>query len=281
MRLLVTGRGGAGSWTVRGEQIGAALGAHVKAKATLADMRAADVILAVKRVPQEMLDDLRKAARPWAYDIVDAYPQPVCSSWSKHYAIDWLRQHVSRMQPDLVIWPNARMQADFGAGAGAVIHHHCRPGIARNPIRPRIEAVGYEGSERYLDGWRATVEAECLRRGARVVVNPARLADVDVVLALRGGAYNGYPQRHWKSNVKLANAHGSGTPFIGTPECGYQETAVGCERWAETPAQLAMALDWLESQASRQAVGEQFAKAAFHVEQAAQLYREALCALKF
>ena len=66
LKILVTGRGGAASWTIRGEQIGAALGATVKPKASLEDMRAADVILVVKKVPDELLADLRKSGRPWA-----------------------------------------------------------------------------------------------------------------------------------------------------------------------------------------------------------------------
>jgi hypothetical protein len=257
VKILVTGRGGAGSWTVRGEQIGRTLGAQVKAKATPEDCRNADVILAVKRVPDDLLAAIKASGRPWVYDIVDAYPQPDASEWTASMASRWGKQHVGRLKPDAVIWPNARMRQDCDGG-GAVVYHHARPGIERNPIRPRIAHVGYEGEANYLDGWAGVLADECARRGAEFVLNPGSLADLDVVVALRGGRWDGYVQRHWKSNVKLANAHASGTPFIGLPECGYQETAAGCEYWVTTPRELAIALDWLETQDARRAISERF-----------------------
>lgn len=137
----------------------------------------------------------------------------------------------------------------FGIPVLWLPHHH-RPGIARNPIREEIRKVGYEGSPQYINQWRPHIEAECQRIGAEFVVNPPRLADVDVVLALRDA--KGYAPRFWKSNVKLANAHGSGTPFIGCRESGYIETASGAEYWADNPVELRVAMDWLKSQSARE-----------------------------
>ncbi len=279
MKLLFTGRGSSGSWTIRGEQIGAALGAKVVRMATVDVCRAADVIVVVKRIPDELLKAIRASGRPWVYDIVDAYPQPECSTWGEGESKAWLKEHLARLRPDFVIWPNARMQQD--SVGGAVIYHHHRPEIKANPIRDRIETVGYEGSASYIERWRSSIEAECRSRGARFVVNPASLSDVDVVLALRGKDRDGYPQRHWKSQVKLANAHGSGTPFIGAPEAGYVETACGAEYWATTPGDLSVALDWMESKSTRQEVSARFLKSAFSIDHAAERYRDVLCALKF
>lgn len=75
-------------------------------------------------------------------------------------------------------------------------------------------------------------------------------------MALRGGRYDGYQPRAWKSNVKLANAQGSGTPFIGAPECGYQETASGAEYWARTEKDIAFAFDWLTDYEARKAASD-------------------------
>lgn len=280
MKILFTGRGTSGSYQVRAVQVAAALGARAKSMATLEDCKAADVIVAVKKVPEPLLMAIRKSGRPWIYDIVDAYPQPRCSAWVKGVAQAWLKEHLRALRPDYVIWPNERMQEDYG-GAGAVIYHHHRPKIDVNPIRERIQTIGYEGAPAYLEGWFQTVEAECRARGARFVVNPERLADVDVVLALRGKGWNGYPQQHWKSQVKLANAHGSGTPFIGAPESGYLETACGAEYWASHPGDLGVALDWLESKSARQEVSARFLKNAFSIDHAAERYRDVLCALRF
>lgn len=279
MRILVTGRGSSGSWKVRGEQIGAAMGAMVKPLAGLSDMRAADVILVVKRVPEELLANLRRSGRPWVYDIVDAYPQPECSTWNQDRAIEWARAHIQALRPAAVIWPNQRMRDDCnGDTPGGTVYHHARPGLRRNAIRERMAVIGYEGSERYIQGWRPAIDAECRRRGLKFVVNPPELADLDVVLALRSGARDCYATRHWKSNVKLANAHGSGTPFIGARECGYMETGCGAEYFADHPSELSQALNWLESRAARAAAGEHLFGARLTVAQQAEHTRAILAA---
>jgi hypothetical protein len=278
MKVLVTGRGGAASFTIRGEQIGAALGATVQPKASLKLMRAHDAILVVKRVPPEMLADLRASGRPWLYDIVDAYPQPESSTWARWQAVQWVRNVLEMMRPTGVIWPNERMRVDC-CGEGPVVYHHHRPGLARNPIREQIRLVGYEGRDKYILPVRRYVEEVCAQRGARFVMNPTSLAEVDVVLALRAGEWDGYVPRHWKSNVKLANAHASGTPFVGLRECGYTETAAGGEQLVDDLAGLGAALDALEKRETRQQVTATFQAKAFHVEQAAEQVRQALCAL--
>lgn len=289
MNILFTGRGGAGSWTVRAEQVGQALGARVQPLASVEDCNRADVIVVVKRIPEQLLERIRRSGRPWVYDIVDAYPQPTCASWKKPEAIGWLDTTIERLRPSAVIWPNARMRDDLveerrwqhvEVPRGAVIPHHHRPGIRKNPVRERIARIGYEGAPAYIDGWRSAIERQCQRIGAEFVLNPSHLADVDVVLALRDKNHSGYPQRQWKSNVKLANAHGSGTPFIGLPEPGYKETGSRAEQWAETEQELAIALDFLAPQWVRRAQRAAFLKAALPVETVAQQYREFLCALK-
>lgn len=278
-RILITGRGGAGSWTIRAEQIGSALGALVKPMATVEDIRAADFVLVVKRVPEQLLAALRAARRPWAYDVVDAYPQPGCTFWSRQQAAAWMRDAIRRVAPDLIIWPNRRMRDDCSM-QGPAIYHHFRPGIDRNPIRQDLKIIGYEGRPHYLQGWHNAIDRECTERGMTFVLNPGRLADVDAILAVRGGDWRGYVQDHWKSNVKLANAHGSGTPFIGIRECGYIETAAGGEEWVDRPKELGRALDRLADQKHRQEVQAAFLKAAIPLSKTAEQTREALCALK-
>lgn len=279
MKVLITGRGGNGSWTMRGEQLGAAIGATVKPMATSADCQAADLVVIVKRAPEPLLQAVRLSGRPWVYDIVDAYPQPACSRWTQEQSREWLRTHLAHLRPSAVIWPTLRMAADYG-GPGFVLYHHARPGQAVNPIRPLIETIGYEGREQYLHGWQARLALQAARIGARLVVNPARLADVDVVLALRGGEWNGYAQRSWKSNVKLANAHATGTPFIGLAESGYLETLAGGEQFIDEAQGLVEAFDRLAAQSVRRNVSEGFLAAAYSLEAAAADMRAGLCALK-
>lgn len=250
MNLLVTGRGTSGSWQVRGVQLGASLGATVLPLAV--DFDPFDAVVIVKRPPADMAMSAQLAGVPIIHDIVDAWPQPLGNTWDRATCMAWLRQQVLAIRPAGIVAATRAMAADcaeFGVPVLA-LPHHARPGLDVNPIRETVQIVGYEGGEGYISGWRATIEAECKRRGWRFVVNPGRLADVDIVLALRGAT--GYAPRHWKSNVKLANAQGSGTPFIGCREAGYLETAVGtCEKWADTPEELARAFDALTPQGER------------------------------
>ena len=270
MKLLVTGKGGAGSWLVRGEQLGAAMGATVRQQ--VRDARGFDLAVVVKRTPPAVMEAIR--GMRWVWDIVDAYPQPESYDWSRSEAVAWVRTRLRELRPDAVIWPNIRMREDCDTGMipGMVLPHHHRPGIEVNPIREQVRVVGYEGAEAYLGRLRPSIEAECARRGWQFVVNPRRLADLDIVLAMRGRG--GYVSRHWKSNVKLANAHGSGTPFVGARESGYLETASGAEYWADDARGLATAFDWLGPREARQSVHTRFLQRAFPVEEAgAQLAR--------
>lgn len=280
MKFLFTGRGTSGSWAIRGAQLGQAMGARVVPMASLEDCRWADVIVVVKRVHPELLQRIRQSGRPWLYDIVDAYPQPLCGIWGESESRAWLKEHLAALKPDFIIWPNDRMKAD-ASGGGAVIYHHHRPQIRRNPVRSEIKRIGYEGAPSYIEGWMPAIKRQCERIGAEFVLNPQHLADVDVVLALRDKNHAGYPQRMWKSNVKLANAHGSGTPFIGLPEPGYQETATGCEYWATNCDELGTALDWLESQSAREQVSERFLAAAISIDKVAEQYKSWIEALRF
>lgn len=267
MKLLFTGHGHAGSWVVRGEQLGAACGAVVKSQATLADCKAADLIVVVKRVPNSLLAAIRASGRPWVWDVVDAYPQPEVSGWDRDRAVRWVRERVKFLAPTAMIWPNQRMQDDCQL-SGLVLRHHHRPGIGHNPIREQVCWVGYDGRSCYLGPWRERVENECWRRRWRFVETD-RLQSVDIAVSFRGGAWNGYAPRNWKSNVKLANAHGSGTPWVGQRECGYLETGTGAEHWAEDEASLAKAFDMLTPQAARAQVRESFRAAAYPVQKAA------------
>jgi hypothetical protein len=236
--ILVTGKGTSGSWRVRGEQLGAAIGARVKPRAS--DLRGFDAVVVVKRVSAETLAAIRSSGVRFIYDIVDAWPQPEGNSWSEDRAITWLRGELKRLQPSTVVFTTSAMREDSGwEGPSLVLPHHAWPRYSRNPERP-VEIVGYEGGARYLGAWRAHVERECRKRGWRFQVN-GDMRRCDIGIALREDA--GHPARRWKSNCKLANLQALGVPAVCSPECGYLEFGSGAELYAEDPADLAMALD--------------------------------------
>jgi hypothetical protein len=277
VKVLVTGSGNSGSWQIRGEQLGSEIGAVVKSRRVIShlDIQAADLVVVVKRVDSKVLRMIREAKKPWVFDAVDFYPQPECATWSKEVAIRWVKNRITEYRPNAIVWPNGQMMEDCNTGlTETVIYHHYRPGIAINPIRLEIKTIAYEGGEQYLGGWLQEITRECERRGWAFVVNPRNMADIDVVLAVRD--VRGYAQRSWKSNVKLANAHASGTPFIGSPECGYIETATGKERWIISLSDLTQMLDDLEDYNTRKAISETFIQAAIPVERAAAQLKELL-----
>lgn len=260
--------------------MGGALGATVRPQARREDFKAADIAVVVKRVPVHLLEEIRAGGKPWVYDIVDAYPQPAASSWSRDQAIEWVRQHLAALKPNAVVWPNQKMREDCDTGLpGLVLPHHHRPGIQNNPIRKNVKRVGYEGAVQYLQDWEQAIDVECRRRGWKFSTNPKHLADLDIVVAMRGEGWNGYAQQNWKSAVKLANAHGSGTPFVGQMEAGYIEQATGCEYWAHDKAGLGVCFDWLEDQSARELIHDRFQQAAYPVEKAAAELKDWLHAL--
>jgi hypothetical protein len=276
VNILVTGRGKSGSWRVRGEQLGKAIGADVIPNAL--DVAAHDVVVMVKRLRHDIIDRARRADVPLVWDVVDAWPQPEGNLWDRNACMAWLRSQIAMVKPQGIVAATQAMAMDCEAVLAEIKHtasvlyleHHCRPGLERNPIREEVRRVGYEGGA-YLGRWQPVLERECARRGWSFVVNPASLSELDIVVALREA--DGYAPRHWKSGVKLANAMGSGTPFIGSPEAGYIEMAVGVERFIETEADLGRALDRLTPAAERARCAGWLLTVAPTLEKVARKYR--------
>jgi len=269
MELLITGRGTSGSWAIRGVQLGGAIGGNVLPNP--ADVGAYDLAVLVKRPTTEILERMHCARLRIIWDVVDAWPQPQGNDWSRQRCIAWLVEMVMRIRPAGIVAATQEMAREcerFGVPV-LTLPHHARPGLRMNPIRP-VKVVGYEGGEQYIARWRPVIEFECARRGWQFVTQPAELADVDIVLALRDAG--GYAPRNWKSNVKLANAQGSGTPVVCCREAGYLETQSGAERWADTAEELSAAFDSLESTQDRIEVSRRLAAAAPHIDPLASTY---------
>jgi hypothetical protein len=113
MEVLITGKGGkSGSWAIRAEQLGRAIGATIKPLARVSDCRCADLIVVVKRTPVTVIDSIASSGRPWVFDIVDGWPQPVGNEWSNDQAVSWLRGEIRRLNPTAMVFGTAEMQAD-------------------------------------------------------------------------------------------------------------------------------------------------------------------------
>ena len=248
MNLLVTGSGKSGSWQIRGVELGRAIGATVLANAI--DIGPFDVALVVKRPPVDLVRRIHDAAVPLVWDIVDAWPQPHGNDWTRDECMAWLRVQVQAVRPAAIVAATQAMAedcAEFGVPVLA-LPHHARPGQRVNPIRP-LRCIGYEGGAQYVRGWGQIMAEECERRGLMWRVNPDSLDECDIVVAVRDQV--GYAPRRWKSNVKLANAQGSGTPIICGREAGYLETAAGGVLFADTRVEMSAAIDWLTPDTTR------------------------------
>jgi hypothetical protein len=246
MRVLVTGKGSGGSWQMRGEQLGRAIGATVQALAL--DVGGYDLAVMVKRPAPELVARLHKMEVPIVWDMVDFWPQPLANVWSRDECMASLKGLIGLIRPAALVAATQTMAEDcaaFGLPVLALPHHSRDRYIAPAQVRNTEHlCVAYEGSAAQLGKWAAILEAECTARGWSFVAGPDyHLGGFDIVVALREGS--GYAPKHWKSNVKLANAQAAGVPFIGTREAGYMETASGGEHWADTPRELTAALDAL------------------------------------
>lgn len=278
MRILMTGRGTSGSWQIRAVQLGQAIGATVMPNAL--DVAPYDLAVLVKRPTAELLQRLHRAGVPILWDVVDAWPQPVGNGWGHEQCLKWLAGQVEVIRPTGIVAATKAMALDCERFDVPVLAlpHHARPGLRQNPIRQHVKIVGYEGGENYIGSWRPLVEAECLRRGWRFVVNPEELAEVDIVLALRDAI--GYAPRAWKSGVKAMNAKGSGTPCILNREAGYLESSTGGEEWADAVDELRTAFDNFTSQENRRIAAAKLSAGTLTLEAAASLYKEWLRSMR-
>jgi hypothetical protein len=280
MNLIITGRGTSGSWKIRGEQLGAAIGAAVQANAN--KLSGFDLGIVVKRAPADLMHRMRVARLPVVYDVVDGWPQPVGNhEWRRTECMQWLRRQVSEIKPVGIVASTKVMATDcaeFGLPVLA-LPHHARPGQRRNPIRERVQRVGYEGAPQYLGRWQERIERYCRSKGWEFLMDPAGLDAVDIVVAVRDCA--GYAAQKWKSNVKLANAQGSGTPCIVDSEAAYVETATGGEVFVSEPNDVSAAFESLETEEARQKASRQLQTGTLTLERVATEYKQWLTALKF
>jgi hypothetical protein len=272
MKLLFTGRGTSGSWQIRGAQLGQAMGATVQPNATSAT--GFDAAILVKRADEALLSTLRRAKVPIIWDIVDSWPQPDGNSWGHAQCMAWLASELARISPQAVIAATQAMAEDVrliarGLPVLALPHHH-RPGLKPSPAR-EVRTLGYEGGEGYIAASRSVIHAQCVGRGMRFVVNPAALAECDVLLAWRDA--DGYAVRNWKSNVKSATAHALGLPIICRREAGYKEMACGNEIWVDCVEDIGPALQ------TAKRMGARAKHHPYTVQDAAATLRDWLCSI--
>ncbi len=218
MKVCFTSRSSAGAWQIRGEQV-AALRTNWQAlhAPTQQDIARCDVLCVVKKPDARVLEMARRLGKHVVYDIVDSWAQPAdgLKYTDRLQAKSLFSAAWEAIGADGYIFPTRRMQEDLGplVRHGVTIYHHYWPQIRRNPLRDKVEVIGYEGAD-YLGEWRPRIERACAAHGLRFVANPREYTELDVVVLVRGGVHRSFLSQNYKSNVKLANAYGSGTPAL-------------------------------------------------------------------
>lgn len=280
-RVLFIGKSRkAGSWAMRGEQIAATRSQWSSSfTARPADLLKCDIVCFVKHVDRAVYSLARKMKKICVYDVIDSWPQPDAYAvyQNRFQAVQFFTQKWKAFDWDALIFANRYMQSHLGhlAPESITIYHHYRPGILINPIRPVVKRIGYEGNANYLGVWKTRLEQICREKKWDWVINPDQLADLDIGIAVREGEHDGFLANAYKSNVKLANLYGSGTPCImGSAEVSYHETDCGTVPFFTTEKDLRERLSDLESYDKRIALQNDFLKArpAFSLESVAGIY---------
>jgi hypothetical protein len=209
---------GAGSWDVRGRQLGGALGARVCVAPTPDDFGWADVIVLVKRAMAVFGQQARQSGKPVVWDVLDIWQQPAQNTIAAPEATALVRRSC---WAGLTLLGATKAMAD--AIGGRYLPHHAWPGLTPAPARPEVRVVAYQGAPHYLGRWATWVTEACARRGWQFVVNPRDLREADILLALRDGQWDGWICREWKSGVKVVNAIAAGRPLISQDGAAVRE----------------------------------------------------------
>lgn len=206
-------------------------------------------------------------------DPLDYWPQGLgyhLSSSTVQEAYDLFTSYLSRIpwKPTSFIFANKKMADDLGPRTGlpyAHIYHHFHPKIAINPIREIAKNVVFEGSSKWLGEWADILPRLCKKVGLNFIFNPTKygqgLAEGDIAIAFRSKFFDTYMMRHYKSNIKLANIYGSGTPCILPSETSYKELATENVMFADTEEQILEALDALKPYEVRKKIHYEFLEA--------------------
>ena len=277
MNILMVGAG-KGSWEMRGLQLGAALGARVVRDPSDSDLRWADMIVLIKRAILTQRVRAVQSGKPIVWDALDFWTQPFQNDLSQLSACAVLKS----WQRDVTLTVGATAAMAQSAGNGFYLPHHGHAGLHPTDARPECRVVGYDGNPIYLDWWSPVLRDACARRGWSFVINPPDLSAVDILVSLRGGIWDGWMCREWKSGVKIVNAILAGRPIL-TQDCAAARELQPDGMVIETASDLNLAPDEWADVERRAATVERSQRVAplFALPAIAQAYRlrlEALCA---
>ncbi len=277
MNVLIVGNG-KGSWTMRGLQLGAALGARVTSVPTAADFGWSDVVVLVKRAGAVFATQAHHADRPVVWDALDFWSQPRDHRLTASQATALLHAQIRVIKPALTIGATEAMAQ---ACDGVYLPHHSWAGLSPTPAREVVSVVGYEGNPGYLGKWGQAVHAECRTRGWSFQINPPDVRTVDLLVAFRDDPWDGWICREWKSGVKLVNAIAAGRPIVTQMSAALRELSpqgLAVMSPGAFLGELHDALDFLSARAQRDlcVLASLRSCGAYRLQAVAQRYRQIL-----
>src|SRR5262245_12343343 len=225
MNVLIVGDG-KGSWQMRGVQLGRAIDARVVTRPTDIDWKWSELVVLVKKHAAKFAPEVHKRGLPLIWDALDFWQQPAENNAEKAQALGLFQKHVQAIKPSLVICATQAMADHCG---GVFLPHHTWENLTAQKLREKVETVAYQGNPNCFGPWHGILAKACKARGWTFKMDPPDLHNVDVVVALRSVAWNGWICREWKSGVKLGNAIVAGRPVITQDSAAFREmNPVGC-----------------------------------------------------
>lgn len=273
MNIMIVGSG-KGSWTMRGVQIGQALGARVTSAPTDRDWAWAERVILVKRAAFDFHVRAQRSGVPIVWDALDFWRQPADNAQTEAGAMRLLRHAILTIKPALVIGATEAMAR---AAGGVCVPHHGRLGLRPTLPRERFRVIGYDGNPIYLGRWESAIRTICARNDWTFVVNPPDLSACDLLVAFRDGPWDGWVCNAWKSGVKLVNAMLAGRPIVTQDTAAWREIRPA-GLWVRTPDHLLEAVEFWISPATRQTVYEEarHRAEAYTLDAVAARYRDVL-----
>jgi hypothetical protein len=283
VKIGFVGHESKGAWQIRAKQIAPFINARLDPKMSSLNY---DLIILIKLPDLATYQRIKKAQVPVIWDVVDCWSQNQklnMSTWDKESMLEWLKEKLEYIKPFTTIAATNVMSKDIESLGykSKIIYHHSRPKIIKNPLRSELEIVGIEGSEFQYGSWGRKVKTICKNLNlifkGNFDTSKDHLHKFDVVVINRDD--NGYAVQNWKSNIKLSNAHASGTPGIFNREKGYEDVSSGYEQWADTEEEIVEAIEKLRSYDLRQTIHENFLKNTITLEQVAEEYKKFIASL--
>ena len=219
LKVLFTSISTAGAWQIRGKQIAYGRNNWKSInKPTIIDIYQCDLLCVIKKTTPSVIRWARLFGKPIVLDILDPWRQPSDDNDVVDivHAAALFKKIFTTINANGYIFPNEKMRHDLGylVEKSTTIYHHFWPHIKKNPIRQNFSNIGYQGNIDYLGELKHEIVKICEKHKINFLVNPSEYTDLDAVIIARSGLHASFLSNNYKSNVKLANAYGSGTPAL-------------------------------------------------------------------